>query len=145
MIRRPPRSTLFPYTTLFRSLHIFSKVVFPDYLQGSLAGRDYVTNASLHAKKKILICEDVKRFFPSVGAIYIEQVWRDCLGFAPDVARLLTKLTTKGGYLPQGAITSSFLANLVLWRHEPLLHAKLKQRAGDGPLWKVAPFGCQLG
>src|SRR5256885_428038 len=71
-------------------LHIFSKVVFPDYLQGSLAGRDYVTNASLHAKKKILICEDVKRFFPSVGAIYIEQVWRDCLGFAPDVARLLT-------------------------------------------------------
>src|SRR5260221_4894529 len=25
MIRRPPRSTLFPYTTLFRSTHIFSK------------------------------------------------------------------------------------------------------------------------
>src|SRR2546422_8461789 len=23
MIRRPPRSTLFPYTTLFRSLHVF--------------------------------------------------------------------------------------------------------------------------
>src|SRR5208283_1296609 len=26
MIRRPPRSTLFPYTTLFRSLHAFSAV-----------------------------------------------------------------------------------------------------------------------
>src|SRR3712207_1487050 len=26
MIRRPPRSTLFPYTTLFRSLHIVSTV-----------------------------------------------------------------------------------------------------------------------
>src|SRR3712207_8031259 len=25
MIRRPPRSTLFPYTTLFRSLHIFEE------------------------------------------------------------------------------------------------------------------------
>src|SRR5258706_11837978 len=24
MIRRPPRSTLFPYTTLFRSLHVFA-------------------------------------------------------------------------------------------------------------------------
>src|SRR5258707_10909376 len=23
MIRRPPRSTLFPYTTLFRSMHVF--------------------------------------------------------------------------------------------------------------------------
>src|SRR3712207_7554894 len=27
MIRRPPRSTLFPYTTLFRSLQIFTKPV----------------------------------------------------------------------------------------------------------------------
>src|SRR2546422_3335805 len=26
MIRRPPRSTLFPYTTLFRSPHLISKV-----------------------------------------------------------------------------------------------------------------------
>src|SRR3712207_8934936 len=26
MIRRPPRSTLFPYTTLFRSLHAVSRV-----------------------------------------------------------------------------------------------------------------------
>src|SRR2546425_8323179 len=24
MIRRPPRSTLFPYTTLFRSVHVFA-------------------------------------------------------------------------------------------------------------------------
>src|SRR3712207_9449822 len=27
MIRRPPRSTLFPYTTLFRSLVVFEKVL----------------------------------------------------------------------------------------------------------------------
>src|SRR5258708_27000859 len=27
MIRRPPRSTLFPYTTLFRSLHVCSGAV----------------------------------------------------------------------------------------------------------------------
>src|SRR3712207_7788453 len=29
MIRRPPRSTLFPYTTLFRSFHPLSPVVAP--------------------------------------------------------------------------------------------------------------------
>src|SRR3712207_8658618 len=28
MIRRPPRSTLFPYTTLFRSIHLSDKVPF---------------------------------------------------------------------------------------------------------------------
>src|SRR2546430_11058075 len=27
MIRRPPRSTLFPYTTLFRSLRIFGQIL----------------------------------------------------------------------------------------------------------------------
>src|SRR5260221_12220404 len=29
MIRRPPRSTLFPYTTLFRSLYAFHQVLTP--------------------------------------------------------------------------------------------------------------------
>src|SRR2546422_3404684 len=33
MIRRPPRSTLFPYTTLFRSLTVFQNVEFPLLLQ----------------------------------------------------------------------------------------------------------------
>src|ERR1051325_4121768 len=27
MIRRPPRSTLFPYTTLFRSLHLIDEAI----------------------------------------------------------------------------------------------------------------------
>src|SRR5258707_11697088 len=29
MIRRPPRSTLFPYTTLFRSLHLVGRIEAP--------------------------------------------------------------------------------------------------------------------
>src|SRR3712207_8261088 len=33
MIRRPPRSTLFPYTTLFRSIHRFEEVqLTPEYV-----------------------------------------------------------------------------------------------------------------
>src|SRR5258705_4050775 len=34
MIRRPPRSTLFPYTTLFRSLHCDRPLVVPGYPPG---------------------------------------------------------------------------------------------------------------
>src|SRR3712207_7741805 len=37
MIRRPPRSTLFPYTTLFRSVSTFSKILFPSSRLGFLA------------------------------------------------------------------------------------------------------------
>jgi hypothetical protein len=106
----------------------FSHVSFPEYLHGSLKGCDYVTNASLHTNKRLLICEDVKKFFPSVTAEHVLDVWGCFFGFAPEVAELLTKLTTKDGVLPQGAIPSSYLANLVLWRHEPLLHAKFAAR-----------------
>lgn len=116
-----------PLKSLHRQLknRIFSRVYFPDYLQGSLKGRDYVSNADLHKNKQILICEDVKKFFPSVSETFVEDVWRGFFGFSREVTSVLTRLTTKDGALPQGAITSSFLANLVMWRREPLLHAKL--------------------
>jgi Reverse transcriptase (RNA-dependent DNA polymerase) len=104
------------------------RVYFPEYLTGSIKGRDYVTNAKLHGNKKSLICEDVKKFFPSVLSEKVQDVWQHFFGFSDEVARLLTQLTTKDGALPQGAITSSYLANLVLWRDEPLLEAKLSER-----------------
>src|SRR5260221_5960646 len=36
MIRRPPRSTLFPYTTLFRSLFVFKHVTIQEAAYSSL-------------------------------------------------------------------------------------------------------------
>ena len=107
---------------------ILSQVVFPDYLTGSLKGRDYKTNASLHTNKAVIISEDVKGFFGSVSADLVYDVWRNIFGFAAPVAHVLTQLTTKDGALPQGGIPSSYLANLALWRDEPLLHAKLAER-----------------
>src|SRR5258707_4971954 len=43
MIRRPPRSTLFPYTTLFRSSRLGSKVTVLEYLNRILPGMDLET------------------------------------------------------------------------------------------------------
>src|SRR2546425_7914303 len=34
MIRRPPRSTLFPYTTLFRSLDLKARLIVEGYIAG---------------------------------------------------------------------------------------------------------------
>ena len=110
---------------------IFERVIFPDYLTGSLKGRDYKKNAEKHAGKKVVVCEDVKSFFPSIKADKVYDVWNGFFGFAPDVSSLLTALTTKDGAVPQGAIPSSYLANLVLWRSEPLLHAKLASQGID--------------
>src|SRR2546427_1320460 len=46
MIRRPPRSTLFPYTTLFRSGR---RAVGVEYLQGG-------TVQQLHCRREVLLC-----------------------------------------------------------------------------------------
>src|SRR2546429_1817765 len=39
MIRRPPRSTLFPYTTLFRSVHQVETALLQDQTQLGFGGR----------------------------------------------------------------------------------------------------------
>ena len=48
-------------------------------------------------------------------------MWENVFRFSAEVATILTRLTTKSGYLPQGAKTSSYLANLVFYRDEPEL------------------------
>lgn len=124
---RQPVDALPPLKAVHRRMKrdIFGSVQYPEYLTGSIKGRDYVANAKLHTNKKIVICEDIQSFFPSVKAPLVYDVWVGVFKFHPDVAELLTALTTKDGALPQGAITSSYLANLVLYKWEPLVHAKL--------------------
>src|SRR2546422_10332582 len=48
MIRRPPRSTLFPYTTLFRSCSWESWRWWPGGLHDALAGNDPGSGAGAH-------------------------------------------------------------------------------------------------
>ncbi|MEC7119004.1 MAG: reverse transcriptase family protein [Pseudomonadota bacterium] len=98
--------------------HVLEHVIFPSYLNGSIKGRDYKLNAQAHAGAKIVICEDISGFFPSINANKVYDVWRYFFKFGEDVSVLLTELTTLNGFLPQGAITSPYLANLVFWRDE---------------------------
>lgn len=106
-------------------LEILDRVTFPNYLTGSVKGRDYKTNAELHVGATIVIAEDIGNFFPSVTDEKVFEIWRHFFRFSEPIARLLTRLTTKDGVLPQGACTSPQLANLVFWRDEPVLQAKL--------------------
>src|SRR3712207_8220868 len=52
MIRRPPRSTLFPYTTLFRSLEGKKIVIVGDVLHSRVARSDIWGFATLGADRK---------------------------------------------------------------------------------------------
>jgi hypothetical protein len=109
-------------------LQILDHVSFPIYLTGSIKGRDYKTNAALHSRAKVVISEDISTFFPATTPTIIFDVWRYFFGFSEEVAACLTQLTIRDGGLPEGAITSPQLANLVFWREEPALHARLAMK-----------------
>jgi hypothetical protein len=86
----------------------------PDYVQGSVVGRSNLTNAEYHVGQPAILRVDIRSFFPHVTNRKVFAIWRDVFGFGTDLSSLLTRLTTLNGHLPQGAPTSSYLANLSL-------------------------------
>lgn len=96
-------------------------VIYPDYLQGGVKGKDYLSNCRIHTNKAVVLKEDISNFFPSISLKIVHQVWSGFFNFPNDVAELLTKLTTYNGYLVQGCKTSGYICNLVLWDREPKL------------------------
>src|ERR1700688_956065 len=85
----------------------------PGHLHGGISKRSTRTNSSCHLGSRMLVQLDLKDFFPSIEPKHVYNVWLR-LGCAPRVASLLTALTTYNYRLPQGAPTSSALANLAL-------------------------------
>jgi len=100
---------------------ILRQVKFPGYLTGSLPGCSPRTNAAIHVGSKIAFAEDIANFFPSINITIVQKIWCDFFGFSKDVGMLLAVLTVKDNSLPQGTVTSPFLANLVFWDYEPNL------------------------
>jgi len=119
-----------PLKELLRSINkiLFAQVEFPRYLQGSIKGRDFVSNVEVHADAGVLISEDIRKFFDHITADHVHRIWHEffCFGDAPSA--LLTKLTTNERRVFQGTPTSSYLANLALWDVEPQVVRKLAER-----------------
>ena len=107
---------------------------------GFVRERSCLTGAHLHAGEHIVICADLKDFFPSISAMRVHGLFRS-FGYPTAVARLMTGLCTTctprsvldrwagdkqfnwrarkpfgAPHLAQGAPTSPALANLCAWR-----------------------------
>lgn len=92
--------------------NILQNLPIPDYAFGAIKGKDNILNAKRHQGKKYIFTTDLTNFFPSVNHKQVFEMFVS-FDFSPTVARLLTKLTTYKGKLPQGAPTSPIVANLV--------------------------------
>ena len=107
---------------------ILASVSFPQYLNGGVKQRSYRDDCQLHVGAKTVVSLDIATFFESVTEQEVIRIWKRFFHFSPEVAELLTRLTTHEGRLPRGAPTSSYLANLVFWDIEPRISANLKQQ-----------------
>ncbi|MEM8738678.1 MAG: reverse transcriptase family protein [Planctomycetota bacterium] len=79
---------------------------------GFESGVSITHNAAAHVGQAVVIKMDLVDFFPSTSAQRVEAYFRR-IGWTPDAATLLTRLTTHNAGLPQGAPTSPRLSNLV--------------------------------
>lgn len=107
---------------------IFGNTQYPEYLFGGIEGKDYVKNANVHAKAQALITLDIKDFYPNIQSAHVFKIFKFFCNFPDPVATLLTNLTTLNGSVPQGACTSSHIANLVFYDTEHRVVREFKQK-----------------
>lgn len=91
---------------------ILSNITLPKYFYGGVKGKNNILNARYHQGNKYIFTTDLKSFFPSISnkQVYTTLVKLD---FSPNIARIITKLITRNGQVPQGIPTSTLIANLV--------------------------------
>lgn len=92
--------------------YLVKSIPLPNYAFGGVKRKDNIRNARFHKGQKYVFQTDLKDFFPRITNRMVYTMFVEN-GFSHDVASLLTKLTTFQGHLPQGAPTSTTIANLV--------------------------------
>ncbi len=85
-------------------------------------GASIVDAAMPHQQKRVVVKMDIRHFFEHTTSERVTR-WFSSIGWDDQAAKLLTRLTTHNGHLPQGAPTSPRLSNLV---NAPLDFALLK-------------------
>jgi len=103
---------------------ILKPLAFPNYLCGGIPGKTVLDNVLIHLGAPVLVTLDIKSFFRRITNSQVYRVWRDLLKCSPKIAATLTRLTTFERHLPQGAPTSSLLANLVLFSVDEEIRAE---------------------
>lgn len=106
-------------------------VIWPDYVYGvskktkNYKAKDFVASAENHCGSKTVLKIDISDFFSNICEKDVFFVFRKLFKYTDEISRVLTNLCTKDGCLPQGGITSSHLATLILFDIEPYIVERL--------------------
>ena len=66
----------------------------PNYAFSGIKGKCYIDNAKAHSGKKYLFKIDISKFFPNIGRNKVYNFYLKKLNASPDVANILTNLST---------------------------------------------------
>ncbi len=94
--------------------NVLNRIPLPDSLHGGVKGRSPASNAAQHLSQPVVVNIDVRDYFPCVSHKRVHHMFRHEFSFGRDVSFLLARLTTFDGQLPQGAPTSTAIANHLL-------------------------------
>jgi len=93
---------------------LLKNVRLPTGMVGGVVGKSIKDNADIHVGREVVVTMDLRDCFPRIKDRVIFKVFREYLKCSEKIAKLLTRLTTYNTHLPQGAPTSTALANLSL-------------------------------
>jgi hypothetical protein len=112
---RPIAVPLEPFYSVSKRLQtLLSRIALPVYLHGGIKGHSPKTNAFFHIGKAAVLKFDLQDFFPRIRPGQVYEMFLERLGCSRIVARVLTRLVTLDGGLPQGSPTSTTVANLII-------------------------------
>jgi len=92
---------------------ILIKISPHNFMNGGTKGKNILDNALPHIKKPCILKLDLSKYFQSTDDRRVYNFFHHDLSYSTRISALLTRLTTRKHYLPQGAPTSTSLANLI--------------------------------
>ena len=106
------------------------KIIWPHYIFGSIPkteteSRDHIKCAERHCLAKSLLKMDISDFFDNIHTEHIKHVLIKKLHLSDEVADFICDVCCYKGSLVQGALTSSYIANIIFLDVEDKLVRRL--------------------
>ncbi len=95
---------------------LLKEIIIDDAAHCGIKGRSNLSNAKQHTNKPMLLNLDLSSFFPSISHHLVYNMFVHSLKCSPAVSRILTRLSTYNGEVPQGGPMSTDIANLICWK-----------------------------
>jgi len=108
--------------------HLFGSIPNQKRGNGTVANKDYVSCAAVHCGAKSILKADIQDFFNNIHISYVKDIFKGFLKFDEDVSDALAKVCCRGEYIVQGALTSSYIANLCFYDIEGQVVEKLRRK-----------------